>query len=201
MKGNQYFVAAFVRELKIRNYSPRTVKAYFGAIRQFESFARGRFLFLDEDLIKNFLYRNRFINPITDVAPIVNRTAAIIVPIITKLNAFQYSTPNMKETTEPVTGPLPGKGSATRNIMKIGPYFWNFLLCVFVFYPRIFLKNRLIFLNVFYKKSIPVLSRLLLGRRVSMFLLWQIIKCWKSTSRIQFPMEWQVLYPRKGSLM
>lgn len=55
MKGNQYFVAAFVRELKIRNYSPRTVKAYFGAIRQFESFARGRFLFLDEDLIKNFL--------------------------------------------------------------------------------------------------------------------------------------------------
>ena len=43
------------RELRIRNYSYKTVKSYMGALRQFEKFAGDRFLFPNEDVIKNFL--------------------------------------------------------------------------------------------------------------------------------------------------
>ena len=55
MNGHETFIAELARELKIRNYSYRTVRAYVGAIKQFESFANGRFLYPDENLIKDFL--------------------------------------------------------------------------------------------------------------------------------------------------
>ncbi len=55
MSGHETFIAELSRELKIRNYSYKTVIAYTGAIRQFEEFAGARFLFPDEDLVKNFL--------------------------------------------------------------------------------------------------------------------------------------------------
>lgn len=55
VSGRETFIAELARELKIRNYSYRTVKAYVGAVRQFESFAEERFLFPDENLVKDFL--------------------------------------------------------------------------------------------------------------------------------------------------
>lgn len=55
MNGHDAFIADFVRELKIRNYSYKTVQAYLGAIRQFADFAGAQFLVLDENLVKDFL--------------------------------------------------------------------------------------------------------------------------------------------------
>lgn len=55
MNTNDAFIADFVRELRIRNYSERTVEAYLLAIRQFAEFAGGKFLLSDENLIKDFL--------------------------------------------------------------------------------------------------------------------------------------------------
>lgn len=55
MNGPETFIADFIRELKIRNYSDRTINAYSIAINQFAKFAGGEFLLPNVDLIKNFL--------------------------------------------------------------------------------------------------------------------------------------------------
>lgn len=64
-----------VRELKIRNYSPRTLKIYLYGLRQYFSFKRGNFESLNQDNIRDFLLfcerkrvspqsRNLFLNAI-----------------------------------------------------------------------------------------------------------------------------------------
>ncbi len=55
MKDNDFFVFALGRELKIRNYSRRTIEAYLSAIKQFQKFAKEYFLLPNEDVVKNFL--------------------------------------------------------------------------------------------------------------------------------------------------
>lgn len=55
MNGRETFIADFIRELKIRHYSYRTVQAYTIAINQFAEFAGARFLLPDVNLIKDFL--------------------------------------------------------------------------------------------------------------------------------------------------
>lgn len=55
MNGHKTFITDFIRELKIRNYSHRTVQAYTIAINQFADFAGTRFLLPDVNLIKDFL--------------------------------------------------------------------------------------------------------------------------------------------------
>lgn len=55
MNVNEINLFELERELKIRNYSYKTVKAYVGAVRQFEKFAGAHFLYPSEDLVKNFL--------------------------------------------------------------------------------------------------------------------------------------------------
>ena len=45
----------FIRELKIRNYSPKTLKSYLTGLREYFIFKKYSFNQLDEDNIKNFL--------------------------------------------------------------------------------------------------------------------------------------------------
>lgn len=55
MNGRETFIADFIRELKIRHYSYRTVQAYTVAINAFADFAGAEFLLPNVDLIKDFL--------------------------------------------------------------------------------------------------------------------------------------------------
>ena len=61
----------------------------------------------------------------------------MMVPMIIRVSAFQYSMLNRKATVEPETAPLPGRGIATNSNTNSSPYFSNFLLCFALVFSNI----------------------------------------------------------------
>lgn len=76
-----------------------------------------------------------------DPNPAVTSTPAMNTPMVIKLIALQYFTPNRYAIRLPVHPPDPGSGIETKIIKNTCPYFENFSLCLSLVLSNSFSQN------------------------------------------------------------
>ena len=55
----QQLLGQTLKELKYRNYSPRTIRAYLDCLKVYFNYLQSNFKYVDEEKIKSFLLRNK----------------------------------------------------------------------------------------------------------------------------------------------
>lgn len=90
----------------------------------------------------------------TDSVPAVTKTPVIMMPMLMRLRAFQYSMPKRKATKAPPQAELPGKGATTNKKRKSGPNFAKFLPWSLRVFSKSLWKNFSIFFDFLRRKFV-----------------------------------------------